>query len=217
MKITEIKPQKRISTRVSLFVDGRYRFSLDRGTLQRAGLHVGDVIEEGLIEELELRDQFPRARDYGYLLLSHRDRTEREMRERLERKGFAAETVREVLDFFKRNGLVDDGRFARAWVSDALRNRPMGRMRLLHELRRRRVGDRDAELAVEEAFSADAVRALELEGELARRAADKKIKSLSSVAPETARERLYRHLRNRGFHFAVIHDVVEERFSGNLR
>ncbi|MFW6181387.1 MAG: hypothetical protein ACOC8N_06525, partial [Spirochaetota bacterium] len=90
-------------------------------------------------------------------------------------------------------------------------------LRLLHELRRRRVSDPDAERAVEEAFSADAVRAQELERELARRAADKKMKSISSAEPDTARERLYRHLRNRGFHFAVIHDIVKERFSDHLR
>lgn len=216
MKITEIKPQKRLPNRVSVFVDGRYRFSLDQNTLYHAGLHVGDEIQEELIEELDLKDQFPRARDYGYLLLSYRDRTEREMRDRLERKGFAPDTVREVLDFFRRGGMVDDEQFARNWVSDSLRTRPMGRLRILHELRRRRVGDEAAERAVEEAFTADAGQAQDRERELAGRAADKRMKTLASQDPETARRRLYRHLKSRGFHFAVIHDVVKERFSDHL-
>lgn len=213
MKITEIKPQKRLSHRVSIFLDGKYGFSLDQATLSRAGLHVGDEVSREEVDRLSQRDQFARARDYGYLLLSYRDRSEQEMRARLEKKSFSGPVIDEVLEFFGRHNLVDDGQFARKFVADSLRVRPMGRIRILHELRKKLVPAAAAEAAVAEAFGGEGGPALEKELELARAAAEKRMKHLTCCPAETARQRLYRHLHSRGFHFSVIHDVIEEYIS----
>ena len=77
MKITDIKNQRHRKNRFSIYIDGKYRFSLDYDTLVRANLHVDDEVDAAQLETLELKDEYARARDYLYSLLSYRDRSAR--------------------------------------------------------------------------------------------------------------------------------------------
>lgn len=49
---------------------------------------------------------------YAFRLLAYRDRSERELLERLTRKGFTAEAARKVTDLLKAQGFIDDRRLA---------------------------------------------------------------------------------------------------------
>ena len=106
MKISDIRIQKRNKNRFSIYVDGRYRFSLDEHTLGRAGFHIGDEIDEEKIKNLSTRDEFFRARDYGLLLLSYRDRSEQEFRKRLLDRAYNRDVVEEIIVLFKDENLI---------------------------------------------------------------------------------------------------------------
>lgn len=211
MKITDIKAQKRYRNRVSIYIDGKYRFSLDSDTLNRACLHIGENIEEKEVETLTLRDEFARARDYGFLLLSYRDRSEYELKKRLYEKEFHSGVVREVLEYFKQEKLVDDRTFVRKWIENTLDTRPMGRMRVTHELKKKMIRGDIIEEAVQDLCT------METEERLARKAASKKMKALGSYPAETAKKRLFRFLRSRGFPFNLIDQLMKEYFSDNIR
>lgn len=208
MVVTDIKSQKRTGF-YSVFIDGKYRFSLDSDTLGSAGLYRGDEIDESRIDDLLRKSAFARAREYGYLLLSYRDRSERELRNRLLQKDFDPGTVREVAGYFKREGLVDDRVFARKWLDNTLASRPMGRLKARYELMKRGVSAGIVEEATAEID-------LDMEYRLARDAAGKKLRALSGYPPDVARPRMLRFLRGRGFHFDVIHDLMEEYFGQDV-
>ena len=72
MKISEIKRQKKNPNRVSVYIEGKYSFSLDYDTLMASHLHVGDAVTDEKRNDLLQNDEFPRARDYAYTLLSYR-------------------------------------------------------------------------------------------------------------------------------------------------
>ena len=99
MIISEIKRQKNKSNRVSIYLDGKYSFSLDYETFNNSHLHIGDTVSEEQRELLLQQDEFPRTRDYAFTLLSYRDRTEYELKRRLLDKGFHVENVRIVIKF----------------------------------------------------------------------------------------------------------------------
>ena len=210
MKISDIKVQKRNRSRYSVFVDGKYAFSLDESTLSRAGLYIDREIDEDEIASLVLKDEFYRARDYGYLLLSYRDRSEREFTKRLLDKGFHREVTEEVFRFFKAEKLVDDRLFAERWVESVLGSRPMGEMRVRHELRAKLVEDGVIDDVIRTRFDR------ERERELARRAAEKKVRSLEGYPMDTAKRRFMRHLQNRGFRFDIIHELVKEFYGEDI-
>jgi regulatory protein len=206
VKITDIKRQKRHKNRVSIYLDGKYTFSLDYETIARANLYKGDEISEEDKEKLIEKDAFSRARDYAYYYLSYRDRSEYEIRKRLLEKEIPPPVVNEVLLSLKNQGVVNDRVFANKWVDNVILSRPMGRMRVTHELRLKRVRDDIIEEVCGEKLD------LEREAELAGRAAEKKMKVLKNYTPEVARRRLNTFLVNLGFNFEIIRDLIKEYF-----
>lgn len=210
MEITDIQVQKRNRNRVSIHVDGKYRFSLDFVSFSHSGLHVGDSLSEEQIELITRKDEFFRARDYAFSLLSYRERTEHEIKSRLFEKGFSAGTVRSVLDLLRERALIDDRSFAKRWIEDALSARPMGKLRVAHELKKKRVDERIIEDVCANSFEPGT------ESELARRAAQKKLGTMESYPREVAKRRLFAFLKNRGFDFEIIQDLMKEYFSDHL-
>jgi regulatory protein len=92
---------------------------------------------------------------WGYALraLGGRAHSISELREKLSRRAGRAEDVEEVLGRLKRYGYLDDRRFAEAFTASRLGNKGFGRMRVLGDLRRKRVAPAVAEKAVQSAYS----------------------------------------------------------------
>jgi regulatory protein len=204
--ITDIKRQKRRKNRVSIFIDGKYTFSLDYDTVTRANLYTGDEITEEDKNKLIEKDAFARARDYAYYFVSYRDRSEYEIKKRLLEREFRPAVINEVLALLRSQGIVDDHSFVNKWVDNVILNRPMGRMRVIHELRLKRVRDDIIEEVCHEKLD------LDKEVELARKAADKKMKVLKNYSQDVARRRLNTFLVSLGFDFEVIRDLIKEYF-----
>jgi regulatory protein len=210
MRVSDIKQQKRRTNRVSIYIDGKYSFSLDYNTFVKSGIHLGDEIDEKEIDTLQLKDEYARALDYGYLLLSYRDRSEYELRQRLLEKDFHVDVVREVLKFFRDRNLLDDRQFAKKWVENSISSRPMGRIRIKHELKRKMVEDGIIDEVVGELLDENT------EIKLARRLTEKKLETLKSYPVEVRKTRLLRFLMNRGFNFDVIKGLMKEYFGDDI-
>jgi regulatory protein len=206
VKITDIQTQKRNRNRLSVYVDGKYSFSLDYTSFSRSGLHVGDSLSGEQVQALSQNDEVFRGRDYALDLLSRSERTEHELKTRLFRKGFSAAAVRKVIQRLKETGLIDDRTFAQHWVDELFSSRPMGRMRAEYELRRKHVDSGIFEDVCGSRFVPGA------EQVLARKTAEKKLGALAGYPQETARRRLHDYLKSRGFEFEIIYDLMEEYF-----
>ena len=63
-------------------------------------------------------DRLQRALELGYGYLNRRDRTEAEMRRRLEAGGIDPPTVEEAIGVLTEQGMLDDARFARLFAED---------------------------------------------------------------------------------------------------
>jgi regulatory protein len=73
-------------------------------------------------------------------MLGRRDYTTRELSDKLQAKGFPAEAVDAALRSLTADGLLDDRRFAAAYVRTATQIKGRGRFRIAHELQARGVG-----------------------------------------------------------------------------
>ncbi len=210
MQISDIKPQQRNKNRVSVYIDGKYGFSLDYETLNRAGLHIGDTVSDELREHLLQKDEYARARDFAYMLLSYRSRTEYELFTRLLERGFRQGSVRQVLRSLKQSGLVDDRSFAEKWVEDMFSHRPMGRLRAEHELMKKRIHEDIIRDVCEKAYKEDT------EERLARAVFEKKLSALGFYPEEAVRKKIFSFLQRRGFDFGVIHNLMKELFGDDI-
>lgn len=131
MKITAIKMQTRDKSRVNVFVDGKYRFSLDITQVADLGVRTGAEYTEDELVALENESQFgklyTRALEYAFV----RPRSQREMNDYLYRKtrdtrtqtgdikkGVSKELTVRVFDRLLEKGHLNDEKFARFWVEN---------------------------------------------------------------------------------------------------
>lgn len=92
-------------------------------------------------DELELPDTAPRdARLAGMKLLSRREHTCQELRQKLQHKGFNAALAEQVTEDLRREGLVSDERFAESYLRSRI-DKGYGPVRIRHELRQRGASD----------------------------------------------------------------------------
>lgn len=195
-KITALSVQKRDRQRVSVYLDGEFAFGLQR--IVAAWLQVGQEISDEKIAELVTHDSQERAYQRALNFLSYRPRSEAEIRKRLLEKDVSEENVDLVIERLRRNGMLNDLRFARAWIENRSENRPRSRRALNYELKRRGVDPETIEQALQ---SVD-------DEEMAYRAAVKRTSRLEGLDRNEFRSKLYRFLSQRGFNYDVISQVT---------
>jgi regulatory protein len=94
-----------------------------------------------------------RAKRQAYRYLAYRSQTVRELRDRLQRRGYGMEVIDNVLRDLEAGGYVDDHKFALNWARYRLQNKPIGRRRLAWELQQRGVPLKVVEEVVREVYS----------------------------------------------------------------
>lgn len=91
-------------------------------------------------------------RDYALYLIEFRDRTEKELREKLTAKGYSEEQIEDTTEFLKNYGYLDDKRFAEHFIHDAINLKKWGKIRIRTELLRKGIDRETVEFAIEDAF-----------------------------------------------------------------
>jgi regulatory protein len=143
-----------------------------------------------------------RAREICLRQLSVRPRTRAELAKVLARKEISEEAIAEVLDRYDEVGIIDDGAFARAWVSSRHHGRGLARRALANELRQRGV---DSEVAAEALDTLDE----DEEAATARALVDRKLRSTNGT-PEALFRRLVGMLARKGYPAGVAIRAVKD-------
>lgn len=141
MKVTSIKAQVKRQGRYSIFVEGKYCFSLSDTALLESKLVNGQELDDKQIREFKQKsadDQmYGRALNYAML----RPRSTWEMTTYLKRKDCPPALAEIILNKLSNIGMVDDESFARSWVANRRAIKPTSLRRLQQELRAKRVED----------------------------------------------------------------------------
>jgi regulatory protein len=141
MKITAIKQQLAQQGRYSVYVAGKYSFSLSDTALLESKLVNGQEVDEAQIrvfKQLSADDKvYSQALRYAVM----RPRSIWEMESYLNRKKIDSLLSQNILSKLSNNRLLDDETFARAWVANRRLLKPVSRRRLIQELRQKRVAD----------------------------------------------------------------------------
>ena len=124
--------------------------------------------------------------------LTGRARSRKELSDKLASRLVPAEVATAVLDRFEEVGLVDDGAFARTWVSQRQQFKGLSRRVLAQELRRKGVDDEVAKDALDGIDPDDEARA-------ARELVVKKMRSMRGLDDRAATRRLVGMLARKGY------------------
>ena len=134
--------------------------------------------------------------DYALRILAQRPNSSAELRQKLSRRADCPDSVTIVLNKLREYGLADDAKFSEAFASARLQNQGFGRMRVLRDLRSKRVASAVAEKAIDKTFGG-----LD-EADLARQYLERKYrgKNLNEFLKEEKQlAAAYRRLRTAGF------------------
>ena len=131
------------------------------------------------------------ARDYALYLIEFRDRTEKELREKLTAKGYSEEHIEDTAEFLKSYGYLDDKRYASHFIHDAINLKKWGKIRIRTELLRKGIDREAVEFAIEDAFS-------EIEDDRVLSIMEKRFKD-SDYSNMKERTRIFNFFMRRGF------------------
>jgi regulatory protein len=134
--------------------------------------------------------------DYALKTLAGRAQSLGELRDKLRRRALEPSDVDTVLAKLQESNFVNDRRFADSYANARLDNQGFGKMRVLRDLRQRRVTSQVAEKAVEQAFEGvDEVQLIERYLERKYRSVD----LAQFLSEEKNLASAYRRLRTAGF------------------
>ena len=201
--VTALASKRGRSDRLVVYVDGTRAFDIASAVAETAGLRVGAELtahaQAGLLEQ----DAPYRARERALRLLALRDRSCREIEERLHTAGYDAQTIAGVVVWLRDLDYLNDARFSAGYATAKLKS-GWGRRRVAAELLQKGVERRLVDEALGGAAGDDQARGIETVVELARR----RFGSQFHCDPEGAARRLAGFLGRRGYDWDTIHAVT---------
>lgn len=199
MKITSIKQQVKRADRYSVYVDGKYSFSLSENALLDSKLASGRELTKEELEDFKQLSADDKLYGNALRYAAMRLRSEWELRSYLQRKQAAPEAADMVIERLTRIGLIDDAAFAQAWVDNRRAIKPSSKRKLQQELKAKRVSD-------------DLIRKVLSDGEAAEATA------LHEIIERKRRQTKYRedptklmqYLVRQGFGYTDVKDAMHE-------
>lgn len=139
MKVTAIKQQVKNPERVSIFVDGKYEFSLSLDELVKYKLKNNDELDKANLKKFKKisADGKLRARALEWLL--NRPHSEREFRDYLYRKKTEPEQIDSLVNDFTEKGYLDNTKFA-LWFTELQARRGKSDRAIKAELFKKGIG-----------------------------------------------------------------------------
>lgn len=179
-------------------IEGVGTVRLGEDMVRTLQLEAGVMVDAQVLERVQQAAAREEARVIALRLLQRRFRSRAEVERALRRRHITGETMTTVVAQLRRDGWIDDARFARSWVRDRTALSPRGPRRLRAELLSKGVAPEVAD----EAIGALLPRALE--DALAAAQVEARLPRLRRLPPPIARRRLAAWLQRRGFSGDVI-------------
>ena len=144
-----------------------------------------------------------KAKNYAFLLLKFRSRSEKEISQRLKKKKFEAQAINATVAFLKEKNFLDDRAFARAWIDSRLK-KPLGLRRIRQELKIKGIDNRIIDCQIGE------VKEKYCEEAIVRGLAIKRMKISKGIDRQKAKGRVFSYLLRRGFSLDIVIEAVNQ-------
>lgn len=144
-----------------------------------------------------------KAKDYAFLLLKFRPRSEKEIYQRLKKKKFADRVISETLSFLKDKDFINDANFTKIWIESRLK-RPLGLRRIREELNLKGIDREIIDSQIQE------IKKNYPEEEIVMKIAQVRLKRLKDIESGKVKRRIFSYLLRRGFSPEVIIDLLDQ-------
>jgi len=148
------------------------------------------------------KEKFSKARNKAFKLLSYRERTIKEIEDRLRKKDFSEEIIKKVIDFLLENDYLNEERFAEMWIRSRKKHHPRGRKLIYKELKNKGVNQKIINSALNQYLNNQE------EIEMAEYLMEKWLRRRTEE--DSTSYKLKNYLANKGFSYDLIYQVTDK-------
>lgn len=198
MKITQLKQQVKNPERASIFVDGKYSFSLTLDQVLQEKLKKDVALDQSRLKQLQKLSEEGKLRARTLEWLLRRPHSSKELRDYLYKKNVEKDLIKKMVLEFTDNKYLNDVEFARWFAENRIRKNKSTR-EITAELNAKGINREIIASILEDSESADEKKRIK---ELVT-----KLRSRSRYKDE---DKLILYLQRKGFKWSDIKEVVKE-------
>lgn len=116
--ITKMEISKRNKERINIYIDEEYAFSISAELVYKENLKVKDKVDVQLLKKLSDEDNYIKCKNTALKIIERTYKSEKELAERLELKGYDSHIIRRTINFMKEYNLLNDNSYATMYVKD---------------------------------------------------------------------------------------------------
>ncbi len=196
MKITAIKKNKNNPNRFSVFIDDKFAFSVSDNLLIKLKINKGDELSKDKIGELTKSSNSDKIYSQTLKYATSRLKTKWEIEEYLNNKNAPPALKTKILNKLSKLNLINDYTYCLSFIRDKQRRHPCSKLKLIYDLKKRRVNISLIEQALEELGVDDTTSVKEL------------IESRNLLNKYRDKTRLMRYLTSQGFNYSDIKSAL---------
>ncbi|MDA3871798.1 MAG: regulatory protein RecX [Candidatus Marinimicrobia bacterium] len=201
-KITKIYYHKKNSSICDVYFSDTKKITLDNSYIGKYFLVEGSEISDKQLEKIVSENEYDRAKEKAFFLLTYRDHSVYELKVKLRKRNFDEKVIDKTVEYLLENGYLNDKKFSEIYLNELLNTKRSGMMiirkklfqkGLSRELINNLLNDLDDEI-----FHNNCLFHLQ-----------KKRKLLEKKHDENIKNKLYNYLSRKGFRYEIILNVFE--------
>ena len=199
-KITDIKPQVKTPTRYNIYLDNAFYCGMELETIMRHRLKIGTEIDPEKLAEIQAESESMRALDKALNFISRSQKTKKQVKEYLEKKGYLSSVIDVVLDKMSAYKFVNDQNYAKDYAKGASKDK--GKRLIALELSKKGVSPSDMQEALAD---------IEDESAAAARVAEKYLRNKEKTKENALK--CYKYLLSKGFSYDTAKSATDKIIS----
>lgn len=198
MIVTKLEPVTK--TKFKIYLDEQFAFVLYKGELSRYRIKEGQELSQETIEEIKTEILTKRAKLRAMHLLNHMDRTEEQLRTKLQQDLYPEEIVEMAMQYVKSFGYIGDVGYAKRYIES--RQSSKSKLEIKMSLMQKGISKDIVQSALEECYDEqDEIAAIQ-------RLLEKKRFSVET-ATDSEIKKMYGYLLRKGFRYEDIRQVIQ--------
>jgi regulatory protein len=202
--ISEIQVQKKNATRYSLFADNQFLVGVSAATLTKLDLKKGVEITPFLFDQIIDLEKECVARDYFFRILSRRDHSRKELKDKAFKKGYSGNFIDLLLDEFEQKEYINDHKFALKYTADKFEFNNWGPYKIRTQLFKKGISKPVAEECIQAVFGDAAIKESMMD------LVQKKKKRYQREPIEKRRKKIFDFLMRKGYNSEDILKQMDE-------
>ena len=204
MSISLTKIEKLKNKRYGLYIeDDTFLFDIDEDTLVHFALSKGQVYAQSKIDEIRRHDEYISCLHQAFRYLERRPHLKKELYRKLKQKSFPERSIDQTMDYLEEKQYLDDLDFIRRFINDQVRLKKNGFLLIKKKLIEKGAKQEDAERLLLLYYNEN------LQVANAKALLEKKKSKLIETDSNKAKQKLVRHLQQKGFPWRIIETALE--------